>query len=92
MLIANGVKLVAEVSNMGCTPEAIKASKMLNCHWPCKAVNAGGVATSGLENDSKNSYYLAWRVKGDAKLQLNYGIIHNACLKYGQEDGIYQLT
>ena len=49
-LIANGVKLVAEVSNMGCTPEAIKAFQDVKLPFaPGKAVNASGVATSGLE-------------------------------------------
>ncbi len=41
---------VAEVSNMGCTAEAVEAfveAKQLFA--PGKAVNAGGVATSGLE-------------------------------------------
>ena len=49
-LINNGVILVAEVSNMGCTPEAVEAFHKNNMLFaPGKAVNAGGVATSGLE-------------------------------------------
>src|SRR5665648_128717 len=50
LLMSNGCKLVGEISNMGCTPEAIelfKEHKLL--YAPGKAVNAGGVATSGLE-------------------------------------------
>jgi len=59
-LIANGVKLVAEVSNMGCTPEAIKAFQDAKLPFaPGKAVNAGGVATSGLEM-TQNAAHLSW--------------------------------
>ena len=48
-LIANGVQLVAEVSNMGCPPEAIAAFQNADINFaPGKAVNAGGVATYGL--------------------------------------------
>ena len=88
MLIKNGVKLVAEVSNMGCTPEAIKAFQDAKLPFaPGKAVNAGGVATSGLEM-TQNAAHLAWRSEEvDAKLHQIMESIHNACLKYGQEDG-----
>lgn len=49
-IVANGVKLVAEVSNMGCTPEAIDCFIENHINYaPGKAVNAGGVACSGLE-------------------------------------------
>ena len=59
-LIANGCLCVGEISNMGCTPEAIDTflqGKML--YAPGKAVNAGGVATSGLEM-SQNAMHLSW--------------------------------
>lgn len=47
-LVANGVKYVAEVSNMGCTPEAADLFIAREIPFgPGKAVNAGGVATSG---------------------------------------------
>ena len=49
-LIDNKVTCVGEISNMGCTPEAIDLfieNKIM--YAPGKAVNAGGVATSGLE-------------------------------------------
>ncbi len=59
-LIANGVKIVVEVSNMGCTPEAWKLFIEKKIPFaPGKAANAGGVATSGLEM-SQNSMRLAW--------------------------------
>ena len=59
-IIDNGVICVGEISNMGCTPEAVDAfigHKMLFA--PGKAVNAGGVATSGLEM-SQNAGHLSW--------------------------------
>lgn len=60
ILIDNGVKLVAEGANMPSSPEAIEAFLKNNIFFgPAKAVNAGGVATSGLEM-SQNSMRLAW--------------------------------
>ncbi len=52
--------VVAEGANMPSTPEAVEAfheNKIL--FGPGKAVNAGGVATSGLEM-SQNSMKLNW--------------------------------
>ena len=85
-LIANGVKCVAEVSNMGCRPEAIDAFiEARVMYGPGKAVNAGGVATSGLEM-SQNSMKLNWTAEEvDAKLHHIMSSIHEACLKYGTE-------
>ncbi len=86
MLIANGVKCVAEVSNMGCTPEAIDLlihDKLM--YGPGKAVNAGGVATSGLEM-SQNSMKMSWGAEEvDARLKQIMSSIHNACVEYGTE-------
>ncbi len=89
LLIANGVTCVAEVSNMGCTPEAISefvGNKITFA--PGKAVNAGGVSVSGLEM-SQNAMKLNWtKEEVDAKLHLIMSNIHEACLKYGvQPDG-----
>ncbi len=88
MLIKNGVTCVGEVSNMGCTPEAIaefiKAKIMFG---PGKAVNAGGVATSGLEM-TQNAMHINWTSEEvDAKLKQIMESIHNACVKYGTKDG-----
>lgn len=59
-LVANGVKYVAEVSNMGCTPEAADLFIAREIPFgPGKAVNAGGVATSGLEM-SQNAMKMSW--------------------------------
>ncbi len=89
-LIANGVKVVAEVSNMGCTPDAIEEllkAKVL--YGPGKAVNAGGVATSGLEM-TQNSMKLNWTAEEvDSKLHQIMTSIHSACVEYGREDGGY---
>ena len=89
MLINNGVTCVAEISNMGCTPEAIDAfvdRKML--YAPGKAVNAGGVATSGLEM-TQNAMHISWDVaEVDRRLHTIMHNIHNQCVKYGtQPDG-----
>ena len=88
-LIDNGVLLCAEVSNMGCTPEAIDAfiaAKVTYC--PGKAVNAGGVATSGLEM-TQDAEHLQWSAEEvDAKLHQIMSSIHEACVEYGkQPDG-----
>ena len=89
MLVANGVQLVAEVSNMGCTPEAIDAFLEARITYaPGKAVNAGGVATSGLEM-SQNAMHLQWsEAEVDEKLHTIMRDIHEQCVKYGrQADG-----
>ena len=85
-LIANGVGMVAEVSNMGCTPEAIDAFiESRTVYAPGKAVNAGGVATSGLEM-SQNAMHLQWSAEEvDEKLHTIMTDIHSQCLQYGVE-------
>ena len=89
-LLANGVKIVAEVSNMGCRPEAIDAFIAAKIPYgPGKAVNAGGVATSGLEM-SQNSQKYNWTAEEvDAKLHQIMSSIHHACLEYGTEKDGY---
>ena len=89
MLVKNGVMMVAEVSNMGCTPEAIDT--FINAripYGPGKAVNAGGVATSGLEM-SQDAMHLQWSAEEvDQKLHTIMRDIHSQCVKYGtQPDG-----
>ena len=88
-LIANGVTLCAEVSNMGCTPEAIDAFIAAKVPYaPGKAVNAGGVAVSGLEM-TQDAEHLMWTAEEvDAKLHQIMESIHSECVKYGkQADG-----
>lgn len=89
VLIANGVKCVAEGANMPSTPEAISAFQAANVLFaPGKASNAGGVATSGLEM-SQNSLRLSWSAEEvDQRLHGIMVSIHEACVKYGKkEDG-----
>ncbi len=85
-LLANGTWCCAEVSNMGCTPEAIHAFQEAGILFaPGKAVNAGGVATSGLEM-TQNCMHISWSGKEvDEKLHFIMESIHNACVKYGQQ-------
>jgi len=86
-LVENGVQFVAEVSNMGCTPEAVEVfhSKKIS-FGPGKAVNAGGVAVSGLEM-SQNSMKLNWSsAEVDEKLNRIMCDIHEACVKNGKDD------
>jgi glutamate dehydrogenase (NADP+) len=88
-LIGNGVICVAEGANMPCTPEAVVAFQRAKVMFgPGKAVNAGGVATSGLEM-TQNSMKLNWtREEVDEKLHLIMVSIHDACKKHGtQPDG-----
>jgi glutamate dehydrogenase (NADP+) len=84
-LIANGVTLVAEVSNMGCTAEAIHALQKAKVIFaPGKAVNAGGVSVSGLEM-SQNAMKYNWSAEEvDEKLHRIMKDIHENCIKYGK--------
>ncbi|MGI6073514.1 MAG: NADP-specific glutamate dehydrogenase [Fermentimonas sp.] len=87
-LISNGVQLVAEVSNMGCTAEAVDFfvdNKVLFA--PGKAVNAGGVACSGLEM-TQNAMHISWtNDEVDKWLHQIMGDIHAQCKTYGAQDG-----
>ena len=92
-IVANGVKYYVEVANMPTTNEAIeylKANGVIVA--PSKAVNAGGVAVSGLEM-SQNSMRYNWTAEEvDEKLK---GIMANifrssieAANKYGLGDDL----
>ena len=89
-LIANGVICVGEISNMGCRPEAIDLFiKHRIMYGPGKAVNAGGVATSGLEM-TQNAMHISWSAEEvDAKLHQIMSDIHHQCVKYGTEKDGY---
>ncbi|MDD3322437.1 MAG: NADP-specific glutamate dehydrogenase [Paludibacter sp.] len=90
LLIENGVICVGEISNMGCTPEAIDLLlKHKIMYGPGKAVNAGGVATSGLEM-TQNAMHLSWTApEVDAKLHQIMSEIHTQCVRYGRENDGY---
>jgi len=89
MIVDNNAVCVAEVSNMGCTPEAIDTFiKNKIMYGPGKAVNAGGVATSGLEM-TQNAMHISWGAQEvDERLHRIMSDIHAQCVKYGkQPDG-----
>ena len=89
MLTDNGVLCVGEISNMGCTPEAIDHFlELKTLYAPGKAVNAGGVATSCLEM-SQNAGHIVWSAEDvDKRLHEIMHSIHTQCVKYGErEDG-----
>jgi len=90
MLVDNGVQCVAEISNMGCTPEAIDTFiKARVIYGPGKAVNAGGVSVSGLEM-SQNAEHLSWSAEEvDTRLHQIMSNIHAQCVKYGTEKDGY---
>ncbi|MCD6502200.1 glutamate dehydrogenase, partial [bacterium] len=85
-LVNNGTKIVVEVSNMGCTPEAVEAfikNKLLFA--PGKAANAGGVAVSGLEM-TQNAMHIYWGEKEvDDQLHQIMKNIHGQCVEHGTE-------
>ena len=89
-IVANGVKYYMEVANMPTTEEAFEYLKENGVVIaPSKAVNAGGVAVSGLEM-SQNSMRYSWTAEEvDAKLhQIMTNIYQNsfaAAKKYGME-------
>ncbi len=89
-LVKNGCRVVAEGANMPSTPEAIEVfheNKIL--FGPGKAVNAGGVATSGLEM-AQNSMKLNWpENEVDARLHQIMKSIHEVCVQNGTEEDGY---
>ncbi len=89
-IVANGVKYYVEVSNMPTTADAVAYLRENGVVIaPSKAVNAGGVAVSGLEM-SQNSMRYSWTAEEvDAKLQqIMKGIYESsvaAAKEYGME-------
>ena len=90
ILQENGVTCVAEISNMGCTAEAVDFFLEKEVLFaPGKAVNAGGVATSGLEM-SQNAMHIQWTAEEvDAKLFQIMNNIHEQCVIYGTQSNGY---
>ena len=88
-IVANGVKYYVEVSNMPSTNEAIaylKANGVIVA--PSKAVNAGGVAVSGLEM-SQNSMRYSWSTEEvDAKLHTIMSNIFESSIKAANRYGL----
>ena len=92
-MVANGVKYYVEVSNMPTSNEAIAFLKSKGVVVaPSKAVNAGGVAVSGLEM-SQNSMRYNWTAEEvDEKLKGIMANIFNSSIeaanKYGLGDDL----
>jgi len=89
-IVANGTKYYVEVANMPTTEDAVKYFKENGVVVaPSKAVNAGGVAVSGLEM-SQNSMRYSWTSEEvDAKLKQIMADIYksswDAAKEYGME-------
>ena len=88
-IVENGVKYYVEVSNMPTTNEAVAYLKENGVIVaPSKAVNAGGVAVSGLEM-SQNSMRYSWTAEEvDAKLKGIMKNIFDASIKAANEYGL----
>ncbi|MCH8908640.1 MAG: NADP-specific glutamate dehydrogenase [Candidatus Heimdallarchaeota archaeon] len=90
MLVDNGVIAVGEGANMPSTPDAIDIFLKAGVGFgPAKAVNAGGVATSGLEM-SQNSLRYSWSfAETDQRLKdimsNVFSAVADAAKKYGKE-------
>ncbi len=88
-IVANGIKYYVEVSNMPTTNEAVaylKANGVVVA--PSKAVNAGGVAVSGLEM-SQNSMRYSWTAEEvDEKLKAIMKNIYDASVKAAKDYGM----
>jgi glutamate dehydrogenase (NADP+) len=88
LLVANGVKAIAEGANMPSTLEAIDV--FLNSgilFGPAKAANAGGVAVSALEM-AQNSMRLSWSFEEvDTKLREIMTTIYRNSVKAAEEYG-----
>ena len=89
-IVANGIKYYIEVANMPTTNDAL-AYMMAQPNMivaPSKAVNAGGVAVSGLEM-SQNSERLVWTAEEvDEKLKGIMKVIHQMSVDAAEEYGL----
>ncbi len=88
-IVANGIKYYVEVSNMPTTNEAVAYLKSKGVIVaPSKAVNAGGVAVSGLEM-SQNSMRYSWEAEEvDEKLKTIMKNIFESSVKAANEYGL----
>jgi glutamate dehydrogenase (NADP+) len=86
-LCQNGVQFIAEAANMPLTAKAtdflLEQGVVIG---PSKAVNAGGVAVSGLER-TQNALMQSWSAEQvDNKLQDIMAHIHQSCVTHGEQD------
>jgi glutamate dehydrogenase (NADP+) len=84
VLAQNGVKWICEGANMPLTIAATKhLRKARAVVLPSKAVNAGGVSTSGFER-TQNAMYMSWAADHvDETLHGTMKNIHKLCVEYG---------
>ena len=87
-LAEGGCRAVCEGANMPVSPEAARVLASAGImHGPGKAVNAGGVAISGLEM-TQNAIRMSWsREEIDERLHKIMRRIHEQCVEHGREDG-----
>ena len=83
-LINNGCSMLTEASNMGCTAEAVEYLSEHIDYAPGKAVNAGGVAVSGLEMSQNSMRINLPREEVDLRLKGIMKSIHDTCVAYGK--------
>ena len=88
VMIGNGISAIAEGANM--PTELAGVRRFLDAgvlFGPAKAANAGGVATSGLEQ-TQNAMRVMWsREEVDQKLRSIMHNIHEQCVEYGTTNG-----
>ena len=85
-LIDNGCRIVGEGANMPCTADAIRRlqDEARVVYLPGKAVNAGGVAVSGLER-TQNAQHMVWPKEDvDRELRRIMTAIHDRCVEHGR--------
>lgn len=90
ILATNGAKWICEAANMPTDAQATDYFKGAGVTiLPAKAVNAGGVAVSGLER-TQNAQYLTWKPEEvDQKLKEIMANIHELCVENSMnKDGI----
>ena len=83
-LVKHGCEAVFEGANMPCTSEAVNYLRNAGVTLaPSKAVNAGGVAVSGLEI-SQNRIRFAWQAdEVEQELKSIMQTIHDTCVEFG---------
>ena len=88
ILVANGVRAVAEGANMPCVPEAVDVFQKAGVLFaPGKAANAGGVATSALEM-SQNAARQHWGfAESEQRLRQIMADVHHAAFYAAERYG-----
>ncbi|NVJ48872.1 MAG: NADP-specific glutamate dehydrogenase [Gammaproteobacteria bacterium] len=84
-ILQNTPQVIVECANMPCTEQALQQFQQADVMvLPSKAVNAGGVAVSGLEI-SQNRARLSWQASHvDERLQTIMQDIHQQCVRFGK--------